>query len=321
MQYMTRTSEKKEKGKAEATEKFQVAFFDIKQYDIESFEKAIAQYQERNKSAQIVPKWFEEKLDSRTVHFADKSQAVCCFVNDTVDRSVIERLSRMGVKQIVMRCAGYNNVDLKAAKTYGIPVVRVPAYSPNAVAEHAVALLMTLNRKIHKAYNRTREMNFSLTGLVGFDLGGSGAKTVGVIGTGKIGQIFAKIMTGFGCKVLLFDLYPNKQFADEIKSKYCDSLDEIWEHADVISLHVPLFDSNKHMINANSLKKMKKGVVIINTSRGPLVDTEALIEALKTGHVAGAGLDVYEFERSLFFSDKSGEVLTDDILARLTSFK
>lgn len=280
-----------------------IAFFDAKDYDIASFENA-------NRDGKFEIKFYETKLSIDTVNLAKGYDAVCIFVNDNVDKEVIDALYESGVKLIALRCAGYNNVDIEHA--YGkVHVVRVPAYSPYAVAEHAMALLLTSIRRIHKAYIRTRDHNFSLSGLTGFDLHG---KTVGVVGTGKIGRIFADICGGFGMNVIAYDKFPAKDSG----LKYV-SLDEIWKNADVISFHCPLTDETKHMVNKDSIAKMKKGVVLVNTSRGALIDSEALLEGIKDRQIGAACLDVYEEESDVFFHDFSGHIINDDILARLIS--
>ena len=259
---------------------------------------------------------FEEiHLNARTAALAEGYDAVSVFVNDQVDAQVIETLARLGVRFIALRCAGYNNVDLEAAKRCSIQVVRVPAYSPYAVAEHAVALLLGLNRHIHKAYNRVREGNFSLDGLVGFDLHG---KSVGVIGTGTIGQVFCSIMRGFGSQVLAFDPYPNQSLVDAGVS-YVE-LDQLYTRSDVISLHCPLTPQTQHLIDDAAIANMKPGVLLINTSRGGLVDTQSVIKGLKSGRLGGLALDVYEEEADLFFEDLSDQVIADDELMRLTTF-
>ncbi len=283
--------------------KTKIAFFDAKDYDIASFEKA-------NASEEFEIKFYETKLSVDTVNLASGYDAVCVFVNDAVDAAVIDALSESGVKLIALRCAGYNNVDIEHA--YGkIHVVRVPAYSPYAVAEHAMALLLTSIRRIHKAFIRTRDHNFSLSGLTGFDLHG---KTVGVVGTGKIGRIFIDICKGFGMNVIAYDKFPAKDSGIDYVS-----LDEIWERADIISFHCPLTDETKHMVNRDSIAKMKKGVVIVNTSRGALIDSEALLDGIKERQVGAACLDVYEEESDVFFHDFSGHIIEDDTLARLIS--
>lgn len=255
-------------------------------------------------------------LSPETAELARDSTAVCVFVNDTLDRSVLETLKGHGVKAILLRCAGYNNVDLDAAKELGIAVANVPSYSPEAVAEFAVALLQTMNRKTHRAYNRVREGNFQLHGLLGYTLSG---KTVGVIGTGKIGVCFARIMHGFGCKILAYDVYKSKVFEEEKLGKYVE-LDELLEKSDFISLHCPLLPSTKHIINKENLDKMKDGVCIINTSRGALLDTKAVVAALKRKKIRGLAIDVYEHESDLFFEDHSADFIEDDLFNRLNTF-
>ena len=280
-----------------------VAFFDAKAYDKPSFEHYGCAHN-------ISFRYLETKLNEDTVELARGCDAVCVFVNDTVNAAVIDRLYEYGVRLIALRSAGYNNVDLQAA--FGkIHVVHVPAYSPYAVAEHAIALLLTSVRRIHKAYNRTREFNFSLNGLTGFDFHG---KTVGVIGTGKIGRIFIDICRGFGMNVIAYDLFPAKDSGITYVS-----LDELLEKSDIISLHCPLTDSTRHMIDSDAISKMKKGVVIVNTSRGGLIDAEALLEGIKARKIGAACLDVYEEEADVFFEDRSGHILNDDLLSRLIS--
>ena len=284
-----------------------VAFFDTKPYDKPSFEK-------HAKAHGIEIKFFETKLNEDTAELAHGFDAVCAFVNDTVDKNVIDRLESAGVSVVALRCAGFNNVDMRYA--FGkIHVLRVPAYSPYAVAEHAIALLLTSIRRIHKAYIRSRDFNFSLSGLTGFDLHG---KTVGVIGTGRIGRVFIDIVRGFGMKVLAYDKYPSPGLENGDSIRYVE-LDELYKSSDIISLHCPLTDDTRHMIDESALKKCKKGVVIINTSRGGLVNAEDLLNAIKSRHVGAACLDVYEEESDLFFEDNSGHILNDDILARLIS--
>ncbi len=284
-----------------------IAFFDAKPYDKPSFER----YGEEKG---IVFKYFETKLNEDTVDLAQGADGVCVFVNDTVNAAVIDRLYELGVKVLALRSAGFNNVDVKYAHGK-LHIVRVPAYSPYAVAEHTMALLLTSIRRIHKAYIRSRDFNFSLAGMTGFDLHG---KTVGVIGTGKIGKVFINICRGFGMKVLAFDKFPAREIEDGERVKYV-SLDEIFENSDIISLHCPLTDETRHIINEEALNKCKKGVVILNTSRGALVDAEALLEGIKSRKVGAACLDVYEEESDLFFEDNSGHIMEDDILARLIS--
>jgi D-lactate dehydrogenase len=247
---------------------------------------------------------------------AEGTHAVCVFVNDRVDRACLEVLARFGVRLVALRCAGFNNVDLDAARELGIAVVRVPAYSPHAVAEHAVGLLLTLNRKIHRAFNRVRELDFSLDGLVGFDLHG---KTVGIIGTGGIGKIAAQIFRGFGVDLVAFDAYPDPSWAAQHQVTYLP-LDALLARSDVVSLHAPLNPQTHYLLNRDTLALMKPGACLINTSRGKLIDTTAMITALKSGHLGGVALDVYEGEEGIFFEDHSGEVLQDDVLSRLMSF-
>lgn len=279
------------------------AFFDAKQYDIATFEKAAA-------GKDLTLKFFDSKLNESTVQLASGCDGVCVFVNDTVNAAVIDALYKMGVRLIALRCAGFNQVDVRHA--YGkIHVVRVPAYSPYAVAEHAMAMLLTSIRRIHKAYNRTREFNFSLQGLTGFDLHG---KTVGVVGTGKIGRVFINICKGFGMQVLAYDRFP----APDADYPYV-SLDELYAKCDVISFHCPLTEETFHMVDKDSIARMKKGVVLVNTSRGALIDAEALVEGIKARRIGAACLDVYEEESDIFFEDFSGHIVDDDVLARLIS--
>ncbi len=285
----------------------QIAFFDTKPYDKTAFDKYADEYG-------IKIKYFETKLNEDTVFLAKGSEAVCVFVNDTINKEVIDALYEMGIKILLLRCAGFNNVDIRYAHGK-IHVLRVPAYSPYAVAEHAMALLLTSVRRIHKAYIRSRDFNFSLSGLTGFDLHG---KTVGVIGTGKIGKVFIDICKGFGMNVLAYDKFPDKSLEDNKKASYV-SLTELFENSDIISLHCPLTEETDHIINEEALSLCKKGVVIINTSRGALVDADALLEGIKTRKVGAACLDVYEEESDLFFEDNSGHILEDDTLARLIS--
>lgn len=256
------------------------------------------------------------KLTKETASIAQGHEVVCAFTNDKLDKTVLEILSKGGTKFVALRSAGFNHIDLKAASDLGIKVARVPEYSPYSIAEYAVGLILTLNRKIHKAYNRVREGNFSLDGLVGFDLHG---KTIGVIGSGRIGQAFIRIMRGFGCTVLVFDQYPNREFATETGCIYSNFSDVI-EKSDIISLHIPLSKESIHLLNESIFKKMKRGCILINTGRGGLIDTKALIQSLKTGTIAAAGLDVYEEEENYFFQDHSGEVMQDDVLSRLITF-
>lgn len=284
-----------------------IAFFDTKPYDKPAFEKL-------GQGNDITFHFFETRLTIDTVELAHGYDGVCVFVNDTVDRDVIDALCRMDVRIVALRCAGFNNVDLGYAKGK-LHVVRVPAYSPYAVAEHTMALLLTSIRRIHKAFIRTRDYNFSLNGLTGFDLHG---KTVGVIGTGKIGRVFIDICRGFGMKVLAYDKYPDPTLENGDTIRY-GTLDELLRECDILSLHCPLHEDTYHMIDEAALDKCKKGVVILNTSRGALVDAEALLAAIKSRKVGAACLDVYEEESDLFFEDFSGHILDDDTLARLIS--
>lgn len=283
-----------------------IAFFSTKVYDREFFDRY-------NTHHQII--YFDAPLNEQTVNLANGCKAICAFVNDKITANVIKGLKNNGVELIALRSAGFNNVDIAEAKANEIKVVRVPAYSPHAVAEHALALILTLNRKTHKAYNRVREGNFSLDRLIGFDLFG---KTVGVIGTGKIGQIFCKIMLGLGCNVLAFDVIANKEL-EAAGVEYVPLLD-IFEQAAIISLHCPLTEQTKHIIDANSIAMLKTGTMLINTSRGGLVDTLAAIEGLKNGRIGYLGLDVYEQEEKLFFNDLSENIIQDDDIMRLLSF-
>lgn len=285
-----------------------VAVFDTHRHDRASLDEANAEYRH-------TLEYFEPRLMAQTASLAHGFDAVCSFVNDRVDREAIEVLKAGGVRLIALRSAGYNHVDLEAAAQSGITVVRVPEYSPHAVAEHAVALVLALDRKIHRAYARVREGNFSVDGLLGFDLHG---KTVGIVGTGKIGVAAARIFLGFGCRVIGFDLKPASELV-ALGVEYV-SLDTLYERSHIISLHVPLTPGTHHMIDASSLARMKPGVMVINTGRGALIDSRALIAALKTGHVGAAGLDVYEEEEGVFFENLSDQVLQDDVLARLLTF-
>lgn len=283
-----------------------ISFFSTQSYDREYFDRFNRRHEIR---------YFDASLNEQTAKLTSGSQAVCAFVNDKITDGVIQQLADNGVKLIALRSAGYNNVDLASAKAHGITVVRVPAYSPHAVAEHAVALILTLNRKTHKAYNRVREGNFSLERLTGFDLYG---KTVGVIGTGKIGAVFCRIMAGFGCKVLAFDVFENKALITE--GVFFLPLNDILAQADIISLHCPLNDQTQHLINSHTLSLMKPGAMLINTGRGALIDTPAVIKALKSGQLGYLGIDVYEQEGDLFFRDFSESIIQDDVIMRLMSF-
>ncbi|QEC44043.1 2-hydroxyacid dehydrogenase [Pseudobacter ginsenosidimutans] len=285
-----------------------IVFFSAKPYDKQFFSR-------HNASYDFGLEFLETHLGPHIVNAVEPgTAAVCVFVNDRLTKEVIEVLAAKGVKIIALRCAGFNNVDLKAAQQAGIHVCRVPAYSPEAVAEHAVAMLLTLNRKIHKAYNRVREQNFALNGLLGFNLHG---KTIGVIGMGKIGQAFCRIVKGFGCTIVAYDPYANAKLIPDVEFT---SLEELLKRSDIISLHCPLTPDNHHFINATTIAQMKKGVTIVNTSRGALIDTKDAIEALKSGHIGNLAIDVYEQEENLFFRDLSAEIIPDDMIQRLMSF-
>ena len=283
--------------------------FDTKSYDRE-------QLQRDSVNGRIEWRFLEFRLSAESAPAAKGSQAVCVFVNDKLDRACLNALAAQGVKLIALRCTGFNNVDLAAAAELGLTVTRVPGYSPYAVAEHAIALLLSLDRKIHRAYNRVREQNFSLAGLVGFDLHG---KTAGIVGTGRIGRIAAEILRGFGMRVLAYDPFPQPDWAKAHGVEYVDAR-SLALQSDVISLHTPLTPQTKHIIRRETLEEMKPGCFLINVSRGALIDTRALIEALKSGKLGGVALDVYEEEEGVFFEDLSGEVLQDDDLARLLTF-
>ncbi|MFP4092221.1 MAG: 2-hydroxyacid dehydrogenase [Cyclobacteriaceae bacterium] len=286
-----------------------VAFFSTKSYDKEFMDRA-------NKQHGFELKYFDTKLDSNTAILASECRAICIFVNDQADRQTLEQLKQEGVQLVALRAAGFNNVDLEAAQELGIKVARVPAYSPYAVAEHTLAMILTLNRKTHLAYDRIRNGNFSLEKLMGFDINGT---CVGVIGTGNIGRIFARLMYGMGCQVLAYDPYPNEEFEKEGVARYV-SPDEMYKQIDILSLHCPLTEDTHHMINETSIDKMKDDVMLINTSRGALVDTKAVIRSLKHGKIGYFGLDVYEQEENLFFQDLSGHIIQDDDIARLMTF-
>lgn len=286
-------------------DKIKVAMFDAKDYDIQSFNNS-----EKVAGGRFDISYIEARLSDETARLSEGYDVVCAFVNDTLSASVIDILMKGGVKLVALRCAGYNNVDIEYAYEK-IHIVRVPAYSPYAVAEHAMALLLTSIRRVHKAYQRTREFNFSLSGLTGFDLHG---KTVGIIGTGKIGRCFVDICRGFGMKILAYDKFPAK----DLDVEYVE-LEELWKRSDIISFHCPLTDENRHMVNQETIALMKKGVVIINTSRGALIDSEALLQGIKDRKIGAACLDVYEEESNVFFHDFSGHIVNDDTLARLIS--
>lgn len=285
-----------------------VTFFSTQAYDKVFFEKHNIDYG-------YELDFFDTQLNEQTAKLIQDTDVVCVFVNDVVNESVIKRLAKKNVKIIALRCAGFNNVDLEAAKKLGIRVCRVPAYSPEAVAEHAMAMILTLNRKTHKAYNRVREQNFSLNGLLGFDLRG---KTVGIIGTGNIGKAFAKIVKGFGCNVLAYDIVTDAEM--EKDGVTFVSIDTIFKESDVISLHCPLNEQTKHIVNKKSIASMKDRVMIVNTSRGGLIETASAIEGLKEGKIGYLGIDVYEQEEKLFFRDLSADIIQDDAIQRLMSF-
>lgn len=286
-----------------------IAFFGSKPYDEASFN-------EKNQDFGFELRFYKGHLNKNNVILTQGVDVVCIFVNDTANAEVLHLMARNGVKLLALRCAGYNNVDPKAAAECGITVVRVPAYSPNAVAEYTVALMLSLNRKIHRAAWRTREGNFSLHGLLGFDMHG---KTAGIIGTGKIAKKLISILRGFGMNILAYDLYPDYNFARENQVVYT-TLDELYHSSDIISLHCPLTEQTKYLINDYSISKMKDGVMIINTGRGQLIHTNALIEGLKNKKIGSAGLDVYEEENQYFYEDRSDKIIDDDTLARLLSF-
>ena len=285
-----------------------VAVFSAKPYDRNFLDIANA-----SASHRIV--YFDVPLERETVALAADCEAVCIFVNDQADGEVLEALSRGRTRLVALRCTGFNNVDLQAAARLGLKVVRVVTYSPYSVAEHAVALLLAINRKVHRAYNRTRDSNFALDGLMGFDLHG---KTVAVVGTGKIGRVFTRIMLGFGCEVIGYDKYPSAEF-EALGARYSKP-GEIGARADIISLHCPLTPETHHVINKDTLGRARRGALLINTSRGGLIDTEAAIEALKSGQLGGLAIDVYEQEADLFFRDLSSTIITDDIFQRLIAF-
>lgn len=285
-----------------------IAVFSTKRYDCESL--AAANGRHGHELA-----FLEPRLTPETAPLARGYPAVCAFVNDVLSAEVLRTLAEGGTRMLALRSAGFNNVDLRAAAELGITVARVPAYSPHAVAEHAVALTLALDRKIHRAYNRVREGNFSLEGLLGFDLHG---RTVGIVGTGKIGGAFARIMAGFGCRLLAADPFPRRE-VEALGVRYV-ALEELFAESDVIALHTPLTPETHHVIDAAALDRMKQGVMLINTGRGALVDTPAVIDALKCGRIGALGLDVYEEEADLFFEDHSGDVITDDVFARLLTF-
>jgi D-lactate dehydrogenase len=291
-----------------ANSEVKIAFFDAKPYDIESFKT-------QNQSFGFDITYFPSHLTETTVPLCQGYDAICAFVNDDITADIIDHLVDYGVKLIALRSAGYNNVDLKAAHCR-IPIVRVPAYSPHGVAEHAVAMMLTLNRNTHRAFYRTRDNNFSINGLLGFDMYG---KTLGIVGTGQIGRLVGNILLGFGMKVLAHDPYPNKAWAKETGVELVD-LQTLYSESDIITLHCPLTPTNIHMINKETINMMKKGVMIINTGRGKLIRSEDLLEGLRSGKVGSAGLDVYEEETDYFFEDHSSSIVKDDVLARLLTF-
>jgi D-lactate dehydrogenase len=299
-----------------------VAFYDTKPYDRE-FILAATEASTAGNTAGAGPeenaiRWLfrEFRLTAETAATAEGAGAVCGFVNDRLDRDCLTTLAAAGVRHVALRCAGFNNIDLPAARELGLTVTRVPAYSPHAVAEHTVALVLTLNRRIHRAYNRVRELNFSLAGLVGFDLHG---KTCGIVGTGKIGRVAAEIFKGFGMRVVAHDPFPMTDWATAQAIEYLP-LDELLAASDIVSLHLPLTPETHHLVNAATLERMKPGAMLVNTSRGKLIDTAAVIAALKSGQLGGLAIDVYEEEEGVFFEDLSGQVLQDDELARLLTF-
>jgi D-lactate dehydrogenase len=285
-----------------------IAVFSTKSYDRQFFNIANEQHHH-----ELI--FLEPRLNRQTACLATDATAVCIFVNDEINKDTLETLASNGLQLVALRCAGYNNVDVQAAKSLGVKLVRVPAYSPHAVAEHTVALMLALNRKLHRAYNRVREGNFSLEGLLGFDLHG---RTIGIVGTGKIGQVVAQIMTGFGCKVLAYDLYPNTQ-CESIGVQYV-ALPQLFARSDIVTLHCPLTPETRHLINEQAIGQMKPHAMLINTGRGALIDTSAIIAALKSGQVGALGLDVYEQESELFFEDHSDQIIQDDTFARLMTF-
>jgi D-lactate dehydrogenase len=305
---------KKPRNNRKMPSEMKIAVFSTRSYDRQFLSAAAAANASFNASHNF--SFYDVALRPETLHLTEGCGAICAFVNDQLDRATLETLKRGGIQLIALRCAGYNNVDLIAANDLGIPVVRVPAYSPVAVAEHTVALILTLNRKIHRAYRQVREGNFSLEGLVGFNLRG---KTVGLVGTGRIGTAVAQILgPGFGCKLLGYDVAPNQACRD-LELRYV-SLEELLAGSDVVSLHAPLTPVTLHLIDERTIAQMKRGVMLINTSRGGLIDTQAVIDAVKVGKIGSLGLDVYEEETELFFNDLSREVISDDIFSRLLTF-
>lgn len=286
--------------------KLKIAFYSAKSYEKTYFDQFNTAYKIN---------YIDARLDGQTIGLAAGNDAVCLFVNDSATGEIMDKLSKLGIKLIALRCAGFNNIDLEAAKKYNIPVVRVPAYSPHAIAEYAVALILTLNRKTHKAYNRVRDGNFSLERLTGFDLFG---KTVGVVGTGKIGAVFCQIMLGFGCKVCAFDVVENETLQQ--RGVQYLPLKDLFLQSDIVSLHCPLNADTRHLINAESLESMKTGAMLINTGRGALIDSKAVVHALKTGKLGHLGMDVYEQEENLFSKDLSDTIIPDELILRLMTF-
>ncbi len=285
-----------------------VAVFSTKSYDRQFFTIANEHHHH-----ELI--FLEPRLNHQTACLAIDIPGICVFVNDEINKDTLETLASNGLQLVALRCAGYNNVDVQAAKSLGIKLVRVPAYSPYAVAEHTVALMLALNRKLHRAYNRVREGNFSLEGLLGFDLHG---RTIGIVGTGKVGQVVAQIMTGFGCKVLAYDLYPNAE-CESIGVQYVD-LPQLFARSDIVTLHCPLTLETRHLVNEQTIGQMKPHAMLINTGRGALIKTNAIIAALKSGQIGALGLDVYEQESELFFEDHSDQIIQDDTFARLMTF-
>jgi D-lactate dehydrogenase len=285
-----------------------IAFFSTQTYDKTFFDKY-------NVGLGFTIEYYETALNEKTVNLLGEVDAICTFVNDQISRPVLQHVAQKGIGILALRCAGFNQVDLAAAKEFNVKIVRVPAYSPHAVAEHAVAMMMTLNRKTHKAYNRVREQNFSLNGLLGFDLYG---KTVGVVGTGNIGQVVCTIMLGFGCKVLAYDIEPDAQL--QAAGVTYVPLATLFSQSDILSLHCPLNEHTRYLINDQSVQQLKKGVMLINTSRGALIDTRSVIQGLKSATIGALGIDVYEQEEKLFFRDLSEKIIKDDIISRLSSF-
>ena len=285
-----------------------VAVFSTKSYDRQFFNIANEQYHH-----ELI--FLEPRLNHQTACLAMDAPVICIFVNDEINKDTLKILASNGLRLIALRCAGYNNVDVPAAKSFGVKMVRVPAYSPYAVAEHTVALMLALNRKLHRAYNRVREGNFALEGLLGFDLHG---RTIGIVGTGRIGQVVAQIMTGFGCNVLAYDLHRNSQ-CESIGVQYVD-LPQLFSRSDIVTLHCLLTSDTRHLVNEQAISQMKPHTMLINTGRGALIDTNAIIAALKTGQIGALGLDVYEQEAELFFEDHSDQIIQDDTFARLMTF-